>query len=90
MQVVRAGLVALLDGEFGIEVVGQASDARAARDIAKRSEPDVALLDIDLPGTQQALRGRGKTKGMHPGGCAPHRRAAGVGPGSLGEVRQPG
>ncbi|MFB7184323.1 hypothetical protein ACFCZT_03215 [Streptomyces sp. NPDC056230] len=42
MQVGRAGLVALLDGEFGIEVVGRAPDARAAPDIAQRSEPDVA------------------------------------------------
>ncbi|MFF9508832.1 response regulator transcription factor [Streptomyces sp. NPDC014724] len=52
MQVVRVGLVALPDGESGIEVVGQAPDARAAPDTAKRSEPDVALLDIELPGTE--------------------------------------
>ncbi|MFE3857911.1 response regulator [Streptomyces griseorubiginosus] len=50
MQVVRAGLVALLDGEFGIEVVGHAADAREALDIAGGADPDVALLDIDLPG----------------------------------------
>ncbi|MEU6547012.1 response regulator transcription factor [Streptomyces sp. NPDC046859] len=50
MQVVRAGLVALLGGEFGIEVVGQATDAVEALGIAQRARPDVALLDIDLPG----------------------------------------
>ncbi|MFE4653639.1 response regulator [Streptomyces sp. NPDC056707] len=50
MQVVRAGLVALLDGEFGIEVVGHAADAREALDIVGGADPDVALLDIDLPG----------------------------------------
>ena len=50
MQVVRAGLVALLDGEFGIEVAGQATDAVEALRLAERLRPDVALLDIDLPG----------------------------------------
>ncbi|KUL42845.1 response regulator transcription factor [Streptomyces regalis] len=50
MHIVRAGLVALLDGEFGMEVVGQAADAHEALGMAGRIEPDVALLDIDLPG----------------------------------------
>ncbi|WP_320783628.1 response regulator transcription factor [Streptomyces sp. CRN 30] len=50
MQVVRAGLVALLDAEFGLAVVGQAADAHAALEAAERNAPDVALLDIDLPG----------------------------------------
>ncbi|MGW2509384.1 response regulator transcription factor [Streptomyces scopuliridis] len=50
MQVVRAGLVALLGGAFGIEVVGQAADAREALEVVGRASPDVALLDVDLPG----------------------------------------
>ncbi|MEV6422727.1 response regulator transcription factor [Streptomyces sp. NPDC051662] len=50
MQVVRAGLVALLGSAFGIEVVGQAADAREALEVFGRASPDVALLDIDLPG----------------------------------------
>ncbi|MFG3590483.1 response regulator [Streptomyces sp. NPDC047990] len=50
MEVVRAGLVALLDGEFGIEVVGNAADAPEALTRAGATGPDVALLDIDLPG----------------------------------------
>ncbi|MET9772713.1 response regulator transcription factor [Streptomyces sp. NPDC006367] len=50
MQVVRAGLVALLGAEFGLTVVGQAADANEALDVAARTDPDVALLDIDLPG----------------------------------------
>ncbi|MFE4370525.1 response regulator [Streptomyces sp. NPDC056835] len=50
MQVVRAGLVALLGSAFGIEVVGQAADAREALEVFGRTSPDVALLDIDLPG----------------------------------------
>ncbi|MFE7979366.1 response regulator [Streptomyces shenzhenensis] len=50
MQVVRAGVVALLDGEFGIEVAAQAAGATEALDLVDRAAPDVALLDIDLPG----------------------------------------
>ncbi|MEU6147758.1 response regulator transcription factor [Streptomyces sp. NPDC047081] len=50
MHVVRAGLVALLDSEFGIEVAGHAADAPEALKGVSGAEPDVALLDIDLPG----------------------------------------
>ncbi|MEU6244581.1 response regulator transcription factor [Streptomyces sp. NPDC047024] len=50
MHVVRAGLVALLGGQFGIEVVAQGADAEAALEAVGRTVPDVALLDIDLPG----------------------------------------
>ncbi|MEU7380191.1 MULTISPECIES: response regulator transcription factor [unclassified Streptomyces] len=47
--VVRSGLVALLSGELGIQVVGQAADGEAALAEAERLRPDVALVDIDLP-----------------------------------------
>ncbi|MGW1104947.1 hypothetical protein [Streptomyces sp. NPDC002540] len=47
MQVVRHGLVALLDGECGIEVVGRASDAKAAPDIAKHRTGRRALRRAD-------------------------------------------
>ncbi|MFD5016214.1 response regulator transcription factor [Streptomyces chartreusis] len=50
MHVVRAGLVVLMEGQFGIRVVGQAADAREALDIVESVRLDVALLDIDLPG----------------------------------------
>ncbi|MER5840956.1 response regulator transcription factor [Streptomyces prasinus] len=48
--VVRSGLTALLSGEMGIQVVGQAADGETALVEAARLRPDVALLDIDLPG----------------------------------------
>ncbi|GAT79331.1 MerR family transcriptional regulator [Streptomyces sp. F-3] len=45
--VVRSGLVALLSGELGIQVVGQAADGGAALAEAERLRPGVVLLDID-------------------------------------------
>ncbi|WP_031080457.1 response regulator transcription factor [Streptomyces sp. NRRL WC-3549] len=48
--VVRAGLTALLSSEVGIQVVGEAEDGPEALVQADRLRPDVALLDIDLPG----------------------------------------
>ncbi|QNP74497.1 response regulator transcription factor [Streptomyces roseirectus] len=50
MEVVRAGLVALLDGELGIEVRAQAGDEAQALDAIESAAPDVALLDMDAPG----------------------------------------
>ncbi|WP_433402060.1 response regulator transcription factor [Streptomyces sp. CA-146814] len=49
-DVVRSGLAVLLSAELGIEVAGQAADGPAALAEAERLRPDVALLDIDLPG----------------------------------------
>ncbi|MFP8887480.1 MULTISPECIES: response regulator transcription factor [Streptomyces] len=50
MHVVRAGLAEILDGQLGIEVAGQAADGPSALEAALRHGPDVAVLDIDLPG----------------------------------------
>ncbi|KPI14874.1 two component transcriptional regulator, LuxR family [Actinobacteria bacterium OK074] len=50
MHVVRAGLAALLGGEFDMEIVAQAADAPQALLAVDRVRPDVALVDVDLPG----------------------------------------
>ncbi|MEV6838321.1 response regulator transcription factor [Streptomyces sp. NPDC051133] len=47
--VMRAGVIALLDGEGDIEVVGEAGDGRAALDLVARHDPDVALVDLRMP-----------------------------------------
>ncbi|MGV9888490.1 response regulator [Streptomyces sp. NPDC003395] len=47
--VMRAGVVALLDSETSIEIVGEAGDGRAALDLVERHEPDVALVDLRMP-----------------------------------------
>jgi len=48
--VVRDGLRALLDAEPGLEVVGSVADGREAVLAAKRLQPDVVVMDINMPG----------------------------------------
>ncbi|MFD0688486.1 response regulator [Actinomadura fibrosa] len=47
--VMRAGVVALLAAEPGIEIVGEGGDGRAAVELVERLRPDVALLDLRMP-----------------------------------------
>ncbi|MEU0395166.1 response regulator transcription factor [Streptomyces sp. NPDC006208] len=47
--VMRAGVIALLAGEEGIEIVGEAGDGRAALELVERYDPDVALIDLRMP-----------------------------------------
>src|SRR5439155_915993 len=46
--VLRQGVRALLE-RHGLEVVAEASDGRAAVEVAREVEPDVAVLDIMMP-----------------------------------------
>lgn len=49
--VVRQGLGLLLsDAKYGIEVIGEASDGRAAVALVDRLHPDVILMDLAMPG----------------------------------------
>ena len=48
---IRSGIRALLDAEDDIEVVGEAADGREAVALAAEHRPDIALLDIQMPGT---------------------------------------
>jgi DNA-binding NarL/FixJ family response regulator len=48
--VVRKGISVALSRSEGFEVVGEAGDGDAAIRVAHDVEPDVVLLDIDLPG----------------------------------------
>jgi DNA-binding NarL/FixJ family response regulator len=48
--VMRAGVVALLAPEPGIEVVAEAVDGRQAVELVERLRPEVALMDLRMPG----------------------------------------
>ena len=47
--VVRMGLIALLESEKDIEVVGEAGDGIVALETALRTRPDVILMDLVMP-----------------------------------------
>jgi two-component system response regulator DesR len=49
-RMVRQALVALLELEPDIEVVAQAADGDEALAMARKYRPDVAVLDIEMPG----------------------------------------
>lgn len=48
--VVRKGLRALLESRRGWKICGEAANGREAVEQAKRLKPDVAILDIGMPG----------------------------------------
>jgi DNA-binding NarL/FixJ family response regulator len=48
-HLMRAGLVAVLESDGEIEVVGEASTGREAVALTRRREPDVVLMDVQMP-----------------------------------------
>jgi len=48
-RLVRQGLESVLAAAADIAVVGQAADGRAAVDVVASAEPDVVLMDLQLP-----------------------------------------
>jgi DNA-binding NarL/FixJ family response regulator len=59
--IVREGLIALLDRQEGMKVVGSAATGRGAIEAAERLQPDVVIMDLAMPdlngieATQQIL-----------------------------------
>ncbi len=47
---VRAGFHMILDGTDDMTVVGEAADGLQALDVAARTDPDVVLMDVRMPG----------------------------------------
>ncbi|GAT65069.1 response regulator transcription factor [Planomonospora sp. ID91781] len=46
---VRAGLKLVVESEPGMEVVGEAADGLEAVAVARRTRPDIVLMDISMP-----------------------------------------
>jgi len=67
-EIVRFGLRNLLESQFGWSVVGEAGDGKEAVEKVFLLEPDIALLDISMPGmngldaARQILGRGGRTK----------------------------
>lgn len=60
----RDGLRTMIQSLSGMQLVGEATDAEAAVDLVARLQPDVLLLDLEMPGgggmrTLEALRQMG-------------------------------
>ena len=55
---VRMGLRVLIESEDDLALAGEAEDGRQAVELVRRSQPDVILMDLQLPGINgtQALR----------------------------------
>ena len=47
--IVRRGLRSLLEGEPGVEVVGEAANGREALKLLETTKPDMAILDVAMP-----------------------------------------
>lgn len=60
-QLVRTGIANLLSGEAGFEIIGEASESREMFDLLRQLQPDIAVLDIALPG----MSGIEITKKLH-------------------------
>jgi DNA-binding NarL/FixJ family response regulator len=47
---VRSGIRRILEGQAGVEVVAEAADGDAALDLVRRTDADVLVLDLKMPG----------------------------------------
>ena len=49
-QMLRVGISTLIRQDPGIQIVGEAADGATAVELARRLQPDVVLMDIQMPG----------------------------------------
>ncbi|NQV38618.1 MAG: response regulator transcription factor [Candidatus Marinimicrobia bacterium] len=64
--ILRKGIVSLLQDETDIDVIGEASNGQEALDLISEKKPDVAIMDISMPGLNGIDVTRRATK-VNPG-----------------------
>ena len=64
--VVREGIRRVLEREPGFDVVAEAPDGVSARELAARHHPDVAVMDISMPG-ETGLMATARLREAEPG-----------------------
>ncbi|MUT67960.1 response regulator transcription factor [Paenibacillus sp. NEAU-GSW1] len=64
--VVRSGLMMLLNGKHGIEVIGEAADGEEGIQAAQVLKPDVVLMDLNMPPGMDGLTATEKLRKLMP------------------------
>jgi CheY-like chemotaxis protein len=64
-QIVREGLVAMLQRQTKFEVVGEAGDGAEAIELVEQLRPDVVLMDVHLP-RMDGIEATRRIKARHP------------------------
>ncbi|KAA1397923.1 response regulator [Aeromicrobium ginsengisoli] len=64
--IVREGLVALLSTADGTHVIGQAAEAAEALTLVASEQPDVVLMDIQMPGELDGVEATRRITAEHP------------------------
>jgi len=64
--IVRSGIRLLLETQPDLEVIGEAADGVEARDLVVRERPDLAILDVKMPGLT-GLQATREIKAQAPG-----------------------
>ena len=49
-RLVRCGIMSMLEGSKGIEVIGDAENGERALELIRQLRPDVVLMDVSMPG----------------------------------------
>lgn len=63
---VRRGLRLLLQGDAGVEVVGEAQDGPSALRLMEEQHPDVVIMDLQMPG-EGGIETTRRILDLHPG-----------------------